>query len=243
MQRTDKIRKTAALGGNRIEQMFSGIAPWYDFLNRLLSLRRDVVWRQELVKGIGLAPQATVLDLAAGTLDVSLEIIRQKPGSQVAAADFSLAMLCKGKEKLKSAGVESSIFPVAADAYALPFTEARFDAVTIAFGIRNLPDRITALREMHRVLRPGGMVAILEFIPPERGLLQNVYKFYLNRLLPLVGRIFSNHTFAYSYLAESINNFPTAEAFCRQMQAAGFRQVRWRVLTFGVACLFYGEKE
>jgi demethylmenaquinone methyltransferase/2-methoxy-6-polyprenyl-1,4-benzoquinol methylase len=238
-----KTKIPQSLQGSRIEQMFSGIAPWYDFLNRLLSLRRDVVWRQELVKGIGLAPQATVLDLAAGTLDVSLEIIRQKPGSQVAAADFSLAMLCKGKEKLKSAGVESSILPVAADAYALPFTEARFDAVTIAFGIRNLPDRITALRDMHRVLRPGGMVAILEFIPPDSGWLQNLYKLYLNRLLPLVGRIFSQHTFAYSYLAESIVNFPKAEAFCRQMQAAGFRQVRWRPLTFGVACLFYGEKK
>ena len=132
--------------------MFSGIAPWYDFLNRLLSLRRDVIWRQELVEGLGLAPQATVLDLAAGTLDVSLEIISQKPDSQVAAADFSLAMLFKGKEKLQVARADNSIFPVAADAYALPFTEARFDAVTIAFGIRNLPDRITALKEMHRVL-------------------------------------------------------------------------------------------
>ena len=132
---------------------------------------------------------------------------------------------------------------MAADAYALPFTEARFDVVTIAFGIRNLPDRVPALREMHRVLRPGGIVAILEFIPPESGWLQNIYKLYLNRLLPMVGRIFSQHAGAYSYLAESINNFPTAEAFSRQMQAAGFRQVRRRVLTFGVACLFYGEKE
>ena len=222
--------------------MFSGIAPWYDFLNRLLSLRRDVIWRQELVEGLDLAPQATVLDLAAGTLDVSLEIISQKPDSQVAAADFSLAMLFKGKEKLQVARADNSIFPVAADAYALPFPEARFDAVTIAFGIRNLPDRLTALKEMYRVMKPGGIVAILEFIPPESGWLQNLYKLYLNRLLPLVGRIFSQHAFAYSYLAESINNFPTAEAFCQQMQAAGFRQVRRRPLTFRVACLFYGQK-
>ena len=242
MQMKEKSMKPESLGGSRIEQMFSGIAPWYDFMNRLLSLRRDVIWRQEFVKGMCLVPQATVLDLAAGTLDVSLEIIRKKPQSQITAADFSQAMLCKGKEKLKSAGAESSIFPLAADAYALPFTEARFDAVTIAFGIRNLPDRITALREMHRVLRPGGMVAILEFIPPEHGWLQNLYKLYLNRLLPLVGRIFSQHTFAYSYLAESIVNFPKAEAFCRQMQEAGFRQVRHRALTFGVVCLFYGQK-
>jgi len=242
MPEKEKSLKLKTLDGSRIEQMFSNIAPWYDFLNRLLSLRRDVVWRQELVQGIGLAPEALILDLAAGTLDVSLEITRQQPGSRVVAADFSLAMLLKGMEKLRTVRAENRIFPMAADAYALPFTEARFDAVTIAFGIRNLPDRVNALKEMHRVLRPGGIGAILEFIPPESGWLQNVYKLYLNRLLPLVGRIFSQHTFAYSYLAESINNFPTAEAFCQQMQAAGFRQVRRRQLTFGVACLFYGEK-
>lgn len=223
--------------------MFSGIAPWYDFLNHLLSLRHDVVWRQKLVKGIGLPPKATILDLAAGTLDVSLEIIRQRPDSQVAAADFSLAMLFKGKSKLKVGGTASSIFPVAADAYALPFAEARFDAITIAFGIRNLQDRVTALREMHRVMKPGGTLAILEFIPPERGWLQTMYKFYLNRLLPLVGRLFSQHAFAYSYLAESIKNFPTAENFRRQVQAAGFRRVWPQPLTFGVVCLFFGEKD
>jgi demethylmenaquinone methyltransferase / 2-methoxy-6-polyprenyl-1,4-benzoquinol methylase len=238
-----KTRIHQSLKLSRIEQMFSGIAPWYDFLNRLLSLRRDVIWRRELVQGIGLFPQATILDLAAGTLDVSLEIVSQKPGSRVVAADFSLAMLMQGKGKLKLARAEGSILPVAADAYALPFTEAKFDALTIAFGIRNLPDRVTALKEMHRVLKPGGVVAILEFIPPESGWLQNLYKIYLNHLLPIVGRLFSQHTFAYSYLAESINNFPTAEAFSRQMQAVGFEQVRKRLLTFGVAYLFFGKKK
>jgi demethylmenaquinone methyltransferase / 2-methoxy-6-polyprenyl-1,4-benzoquinol methylase len=240
IQERTKIPQSS--GSSRIERMFSGIAPWYDFLNRLLSLRRDVIWRRELVRGLGLLPQATILDLAAGTLDVSLEIIRQKPDSHVIAADFSLAMLLHGKEKLKHGRSESSILPVAADAYALPFTDGKFDAVTIAFGIRNLPDRVTALKEMHRVLKPGGMVAILEFIPPESGWLQNLYKIYLNRLLPFIGRLFSQHTFAYSYLAESINNFPAAEAFGRQMQAVGFGSVRKRALTFGVAYLFFGKK-
>ncbi len=196
---------------SRIEKMFSGIAPWYDFLNRLLSLRRDVIWRQELVRGLNLDPQATVLDLAAGTLDVSLEIIRQRPRSIVTAADFSLPMLLRGKEKLKLTEAAGSILPVAADALALPFPGAEFDAVTIAFGIRNLPDRFAALREMYRVLRPKGVLAILEFIPPARGWLQNTYKLYLNLVLPLIGRIFSQHTFAYSYLAESINKFPTSQ--------------------------------
>jgi demethylmenaquinone methyltransferase/2-methoxy-6-polyprenyl-1,4-benzoquinol methylase len=231
-----------SLKGHRIEKMFSGIAPWYDFLNHLLSLQRDVVWRQELVQGLQLGPGSTVLDLAAGTLDVSLEIVRQRPDSVVAAADFSLAMLAKGKEKLTSGPGAGSILPVAADAYALPFPAAHFDALTIAFGIRNVPDRLTALREMHRVLRPGGIVGILEFIPPDKGWLQNLYKLYLNGVLPIIGRIFSQHAFAYSYLAESINQFPKAGEFCRYLAEAGFDRVQSRVLTFGIVGLFYGEK-
>jgi demethylmenaquinone methyltransferase / 2-methoxy-6-polyprenyl-1,4-benzoquinol methylase len=227
---------------SRIEKMFSGIAPWYDFLNHLLSLRRDVIWRQELVRGLGLGPQAKVLDLAAGTLDVSLEIVRQRPGSLVTAADFSLPMLIKGREKLELAEAAGGILPVAADALALPFPGGEFEAVTIAFGVRNLPERIAALREMYRVLRPNGVLAVLEFIPPARGWLQNTYKVYLNFVLPLIGRIFSQHTFAYSYLAESINKFPTAGEFCQEMEEAGFGQVRFRVLTFGIVCLFYGRK-
>ena len=227
---------------SRIEKMFSGIAPWYDFLNRLLSLRRDVVWRQELVRGLDLGPQASVLDLAAGTLDVSLEIVRQRPSSRVISADFSLPMLRRGKEKLTSVGAAGNILPVAADALALPFPGAEFDAVTIAFGVRNLPDRLAALREMHRVLRPQGVLAVLEFIPPARGWLQNTYKLYLNFVLPLIGRFFSQHTFAYSYLAESINKFPTARAFCQEMEKAGFGRVQYKVLTYGVVCLFYGKK-
>ena len=222
--------------------MFSGIAPWYDFLNHLLSLRRDVIWRQELVRGLNLAPSATVLDLAAGTLDVSVEISRQRPGSQVAAADFSLPMLRHGKEKLKLVESAGSILPVAADALALPFPGAEFDAVTIAFGVRNLPDRAKALKEMYRVLRPRGILAVLEFIPPARGWLQNTYKIYLNFILPLIGRIFSQHTFAYSYLAKSINEFPTAKAFCQEMAEAGFGRVQYKILTFGIVCLFYGQK-
>jgi demethylmenaquinone methyltransferase / 2-methoxy-6-polyprenyl-1,4-benzoquinol methylase len=185
---------------------------------------------------------AKVLDLAAGTFDVSLEIIRQKPDSKVIAADFSLAMLLQGREKLPAAEAVGSISPVAADAFALPFPQARFDALTIAFGVRNLPDRLAALKEMSRVLRPGGTVAILEFIPPERGWLQNLYKLYLNFVLPIIGRIFSQHAFAYRYLAESINKFPSARAFCQVMKEAGFGQVKYQVLTFGVVCLFYGQK-
>jgi len=225
----------------RLEEMFAGIVPWYDFLNRCLSLRRDVYWRRELVQGLSLPPRPLILDLAAGTLDVSLEMLRQHSQARVAAADFSLPMLRQGQEKLNRQG-QGGIFPIAGDALALPFLPATFDALTIAFGVRNLPDRPAALMEMRRVLKPGGMLAILEFIPPERGWLQKAYELYLTRLLPWVGRVFSRHAYAYAYLAESIKNFPTAGAFCRELQEAGFREVRQRRLTCGVVSLFYGEK-
>jgi demethylmenaquinone methyltransferase / 2-methoxy-6-polyprenyl-1,4-benzoquinol methylase len=241
MHERKKINKPEALAPGRIEQMFSGIVPWYDFLNRCLSLRQDIYWRRALVQGLALPPQPLILDLAAGTLDVSLELFHQRPQARIAAADFSLPMLHKGQEKLAVQG-QHHICPIAADAYALPFPRHTFDALTIAFGIRNLWDRSQALKEMHRVLRPGGIAGILEFVPPESGWLQNIYTHYLNRLLPLIGRIFSQHAFAYNYLAESIHSFPRARAFSQQMHEAGFRQIRHQALTFGVVYLFYGQK-
>ncbi|MGQ9921148.1 MAG: ubiquinone/menaquinone biosynthesis methyltransferase [Desulfobacca sp.] len=225
----------------RIEQMFSGIVPWYDFLNRSLSLGQDVSWRRALVRGLRLPPHPLVLDLAAGTLDVSLEIVRQHPQARVMAVDFSLPMLQKGREKLL-ARQQAGIVPVAGDAYALPFPAATFDALTIAFGVRNLPDHRQALQEMHRVLKPGGMVGILEFVPPGGGLSANLYAIYLTRLLPLVGRLLSRHSLAYSYLAESILHFPLAPAFGELLTSADFQEVQWRTLTMGIVGLFYGVR-
>ncbi len=226
---------------DRIEQMFSGIVPWYDFLNRCLSLRRDVYWRRALVQGLRLPRRPLVLDLAAGTLDVSLEIVRQHPQARVLAVDFSLPMLQQGREKLL-ARQQGGIVPVAGDAYALPFPDRTFDALTMAFGIRNLPDHLLALQEISRLLKPGGMVAILEFVPPSGGLPARLYENYLTRLLPLVGRLFSRHSFAYSYLAESILHFPTAPVFAQLIEEAGFQEVRWQTLTMGIVSLFYGVR-
>jgi demethylmenaquinone methyltransferase/2-methoxy-6-polyprenyl-1,4-benzoquinol methylase len=221
--------------------MFSRIVPWYDFLNHSLSLGQDVRWRRVLVQGLHLPPGALVLDLAAGTLDVSLALRRHHPQALVVAADFSLAMLRRGQEKLRRRG-QTGIVPLAGDALALPFPDRTFDALTIAFGVRNLPDHALALGEMHRVLKPGGTVAVLEFVPPSRGWLAQVYGLYLTRLLPLIGRCFSHHASAYSYLAHSILHFPPAPEFAGLLAQTGFRQVRWQTLTGGIVAIFYGVR-
>lgn len=227
--------------GRQLERMFSSIVPYYDFLNRLLSLRRDVYWRRELGRGCRLVPGTLVLDLAAGTLDVARELVRQVPGVRVVAVDFSLPMLMWGWEKLTSRE-RQQIQPVAADAYQLPFPDGTFGALTIAFGLRNLPDRAAALAEMRRVLRPGGLLAILEFAPPSRGWRLRLYRLYLNLLLPLIGRLLSRHAFAYRYLAESIGVFPPPPSLAAELQEAGFAAVSWRPLTAGIVSLFYGRR-
>ncbi|MFP3868224.1 MAG: ubiquinone/menaquinone biosynthesis methyltransferase [Desulfobacteraceae bacterium] len=228
--------------GKHIERMFSEIVPWYDRLNRLLSLRRDVGWRRSLVRGLNLPPSPRVLDLAAGTLDVALELTRCCGPGQFVAVDFSLAMLRQGQAKLAASPTPVSIRLIAADAYALPFRDEQFDAVTMAFGIRNLLDRPAALQEIRRILQPGGKIAILEFVPPQTGYFLVLYRFYLHNILPLLARLLSPLGFAYRYLVESIGNFPSAPEFGQQLQQAGFEGVQSQPLTRGVAYLFYGRK-
>jgi len=233
---------SAAEWGKRMERMFSGIVPWYDRLNRILSLRRDVGWRRSLVQGLNLPPSPRVLDLAAGTLDVALELARCQPSAQIVAVDFSLPMLRQGQAKLAVYHGRAPIMLIAADAYALPLADERFDAVTMAFGIRNFLDRAAALVEIQRVLAPGGQLALLEFVPPQTGYFLRLYRFYLHHLLPWLGRLLSPRGFAYRYLAESIGAFPSASEFGRELQQAGFEQVASQALTGGVAYRFYGRK-
>ena len=219
--------------------MFGRIASWYDFLNRLLSLGVDQRWRRELAAsarpGSGLA-----LDLAAGTLDVALALRREAPDALVAALDFCPPMLAQGRRKLKGEN-RTRILPVAADARRLPLRDGEAACITMAFGIRNIAPRPAAFREMLRVLRPGGRACILEFGSGRERVWGGVYNAYLNHLLPLVGRAFSRDG-AYSYLAESIRAFPTAEELAGEMREAGFARVEYKTLTSGIDCLHVGEK-
>jgi len=225
-----------------IREMFDAIAPRYDLLNRLLSLRQDVVWRKKMVSAMQLPPDARVLDVACGTGDVVMEIRRQKgKRAAITGIDFSPGMLTLAREKTRTAGT-TGISLAAGNALALPFQAAIFDAVTIAFGIRNIQDKAGALKAFYEVLIPGGMVLVLELATPGSARMREAYLAYFQKVLPLIGRFFSRHNFAYSYLPESVSRFPAPAAFTEIMQAAGFTKVACRRLTLGIANLFVGVK-
>lgn len=227
-----------------VRDMFNRIAPHYDFLNRLLSLRQDVVWRKKLVAALDLAPGQRVLDAACGTADVGMEIRRQLGGSvDVVGIDFAPEMLRLAKPKIGKFAFDAPIHLTAADVFDLPFPSAQFNAVTMAFGIRNIQDKSTVLRCFWEQLRPGGRVAILELGTPTGGLARSTYLYYFNRLLPAIGKLFSKHNFAYAYLPESVARFPAPSDFAAMMRQAGFRQVRYLPMTLGITVLFVGEKE
>lgn len=221
--------------------MFGRIAGWYDICNRVLSLGIDRYWRRVLADSVRLGPAGRVLDLAAGTLDVSLTIRRRYPDVRIPALDFCLPMLRYGARKLHGWDA-AAILPVAADAKRLPLPDASVDCVTMAFGIRNITPREAAFREMLRVLTPGGRACILEFGSGRERIWGGLYNFYLGRILPRVGRLFSGDTAAYGYLAETINAFPSARDLEKELIDAGFASAWHRKLTSGIVCLHLAEK-
>lgn len=227
-----------------VSGMFGKIVKWYDVLNRVLSLGLDQRWRRCLadavLPGEVHGEQKRVLDLAAGTLDVSVAVRRRYPGIRVLALDFCLPMLKHGKSKLTAANGDS-VWPVAADARALPLPDACVDGVTMAFGIRNIVPRTTAFAEMARVLVPGGRACILEFGTGKNRIWLGVYNFYLKRVLPLIGRLSGNGE-AYRYLSRTIMEFPDAEELKEEMRAAGFRRIYFIPLCSGIVCLHVAEK-
>ncbi|ADU66059.1 ubiquinone/menaquinone biosynthesis methyltransferase [Desulfurispirillum indicum S5] len=226
---------------DKVQEMFQEIAPKYDFLNRLLSGRRDVAWRRKAVSYLKWGDRSRILDIATGTADVALEIARQtKETVKITGVDFSENMLAIGKSKVSASKYSHRIDLQIADAQDLPFDEDIFDSCIIAFGIRNIPDRAKALREMARVVRPGGTVVILEFTTPDIPLLRTLYHYYFFRLLPFIGGLISGQRDAYTYLPESVSRFPSRDEFCQLMSLSGLRDVYCRNLTFGVACIHIG---
>ena len=223
-----------------VRGMFSAIAPRYDLLNHLLSFNVDRVWRRRAIGALNWerAPDATYLDLCAGTLDVASAIARQ-PGfrGRVLGADFAEPMLREGLGK-----ATASISPLVADALDLPLGTGTAAGAIVAFGVRNVADLDAALREVHRVLAPGARFVILEFTTPRNPLMRALYHFYFHRVLPFVGGVVSGHHGAYRYLPRSVANFPPEEQLAKRMGAAGFSDVRWESLSFGIAAIHVGVK-
>jgi demethylmenaquinone methyltransferase / 2-methoxy-6-polyprenyl-1,4-benzoquinol methylase len=225
-----------------IKDMFEKISPYYDFLNRFLSLRQDVLWRKAMAKAVATKDYAKILDSAAGTGDVALEIANQKKDkAYIYCMDFSKSMLLIAQKKIKKAGY-SNIALTAGDALNPPFPEKTFDAATIAFGIRNINDKIGALKNFHNVLKQGGILLVLELGVPEKGFFSKLYLLYFKKILPLIGRLFSKDSFAYKYLPNSVMNFPNPPDFMELMEKAGFKNIKRTKLTIGMANLFVGYK-
>jgi demethylmenaquinone methyltransferase/2-methoxy-6-polyprenyl-1,4-benzoquinol methylase len=228
--------------GRAIRQMFDEIAPRYDLLNRVLSFGVDRRWRRVAVRQLAIPPQGRVLDVATGTGDVALEIARQTdPSVHIVGADFTQGMLVRGNEKVAASPYRGRIELVNAPCEALPHPDGTFDGVTIAFGIRNVVDRQLGLREMTRVLKPGGRLVVLEFATPRSRLFRSVYLCYFHRLLPCLGGLLSRRS-AYQYLPESVQEFPDRETFLAMMGEAGLAALRFIDLTGGIAVVYVGQK-
>ncbi len=228
----------------QVRKLFDTVARGYDMQNSVLSLGIDILWRKTLAERLPAGRPILVLDAACGTAEVSMEILRRRPLARVLGADFSPGMLAVGREKAlrrAPAGTGADrLHLVAADARNLPLPDACCDAVTIAFGIRNIEERALALREFRRVLKPGGQLLVMEFSLPSNPVLRTLYRLYFDHVLPPFGNWLSGTDYAYTYLMTSVHAFPGPEAFCAEIAAAGFSGVGQTPLCAGVARIHHG---
>jgi len=225
--------------GRAVREMFSAIAPRYDLLNHLLSLNIDRSWRRRAVDRLGWEsqPDGFYLDICAGTFDLALELARRPNfDGHIIAVDFSKPMLQHGAQKID----QHPIAAACGDALKTPLASKAFDGAMVAFGVRNLVDLPAGLRELRRVLRPGARLVILDFAIPRGRMFSSLYRFYFSRLLPLVGRLISKHSFAYNYLPESVQAFAKPEELEERLKGAGFVDVGWVPLTGGTVCIWWG---
>ena len=225
----------------QVHEIFSRIAPRYDLLNRVLSLSVDRWWRRRAVNALDYSTHGAprYLDACAGTCDLAIELATRRDfRGSVVALDFAEPMLRRGGRK----SGRLPVHPLCGDAQRLPFASESFDGAMVAFGVRNLSDLDAGLAELRRVLRDGSPLVVLEFTTPPNPVVRAAYLWYFQRILPAIGRIVSGHRWAYSYLPASVGEFPGPHALGQRLLGAGFRTVRWQLLTFGIAAIHIGVR-
>ena len=225
----------------QVAEMFDNIAHRYDFLNHALSLGIDRGWRKKAVKLLSKAKPKRLLDVATGTGDFALQLLSLKP-EEVIGVDISKDMLAVGNKKVVKRGKDKTVTLIYGDSENLQFENDHFDAITVAFGVRNFENLEKGLAEMLRVLCPGGQIAILEFSKPTNRLVKGLYYLYFKRILPVVGKWVSKDARAYTYLPESVESFPHGEAFISILDGLGYRKVKQYPLTMGIASIYFGQK-
>jgi len=223
-------------------EMFTSIAPRYDFLNRLLSVGQDKYWRKRAVDLLDPTVTDHILDVATGTCDMVIEIARRNPSARIFGIDFSQRMLDFGITKVSQNNYNKSISLQIGSGECLPFANESFDGLICAFGIRNFANVQMGLREFYRVLKPGGRIVILEFSVPQNQFLNTFYEWYFNLILPRIGNLISGHSNAYSYLPQSVANFPNQKKFVEWIEKIGFEKVSFTDLTFGIVSIHSGFK-
>ena len=227
---------------SQIREMFDNIAPTYDRLNHLLSMNIDRLWRRSAVNEVARRRPSAVLDIATGTGDMAIALAKKMPDATVDGIDLSTEMLEVARMKIEASGLSGRVTAVCCDAERMPFDDRRFDAVTVAFGVRNFENIDEGLREMHRVLKDGGVLVVLELSTPRNRVVKALYDFYSHRILPFAGRSVSKDGKAYEYLPASVEEFPAPERFAEMIRAAGFASVRIESKSFGIATIYIAEK-
>lgn len=226
----------------QVTNMFDKIAPYYDQLNRFLSLGIDIIWRKKTIKLLKEARPESILDIATGTGDLAIEAANAIKPKHIIGVDISVNMLNIGKEKIIKKGLQDVISLEVGDSENLRFDSNSFDAVTAAFGVRNFGNLENGLSEMYRVLKPGGTLAILEFSKPRVFPLKQGFNIYFKNILPIIGKIRSKDPRAYQYLYESVQVFPDYENFITVLDKVGFHQTNYKTLSAGICCIYFAKK-
>lgn len=225
----------------KVRSMFNTISGHYDFLNHFLSFGIDILWRKKMIRKMGKFEPRIILDVATGTGDLAIEAFKLNP-TKIIGIDIAEDMLVIGRKKIKKRKLDSLINLQLGDSENLPFKDIEFDATMVAFGVRNFENLDKGLSEMHRVLKKGGQIWVLEFSKPKQFPIKQLYSFYFKNILPMIGRIISKDQSAYTYLPDSVQEFPSGGQFLKHLRDVGFGELKMFSLSFGIASIYCGQK-